>query len=288
VRTALLITAFMLVANEACVGSAAERTAALAATGELARINELWSQYDALERKSYLGVGVAALQRALTARTEHLANQVIDNYRTQTPTVREAQWRAARDALQRAVAAAPRNQRIKAALRYCEGHLHRIDGDAQRSRRQMLLARQEFTEAVAAFREAAELRPEWPDPFLGLMRTFIYGLEDIDRAADALKQAERLGFKPGDRETAQLADGYRRRGETIWRSATDVEGLPQESEYLQRAADSLQQALKHYSRIPAYAGAAANLRRTQRAHDLIQTRVQFISGELGGEDARWR
>ena len=51
--------------------------------------------------------------------------------------------------------------------------------------------------------------PNWPDPFLGLMRTFIYGLEDVDRGADALQQAQRLGYTPGDRETAQLADGYR-------------------------------------------------------------------------------
>ena len=57
---------------------------------------------------------------------------------------------------------------------------------------------------MAAFREAAELRPNWPDPFLGLARTFIYGLEDVDRGADALKQAQRLGYTAGDRETAQL------------------------------------------------------------------------------------
>ena len=32
------------------------------------------------------------------------------------------------------------------------------------------------------------LHAEWPDPFLGLARTFIYGLEDIDRGADAMNQ----------------------------------------------------------------------------------------------------
>jgi tetratricopeptide (TPR) repeat protein len=120
------------------------------------------------------------------------------------------------------------------------------------------------------------------------MRTFIYGLEDIDRAADALKQAQRFGFTPGDRETAQLADGYRTRGETIWRTAGSVEGMEQEAEYLERAADSLRQALRLYSRIPAYAGATIYLRRTQRALQLIQARIEFLAGHEPDEDGGWR
>ena len=103
--------------------------------------------------------------------------------------------------------------RLKAALRYCDGHLHRINGEARLGKKLTAEAKQEFAEAVAAFREAAELRADWPDPFLGLMRTFIYGLDDVDRGADALKQAQRLGYQQSDRETAQLADGYRARAE---------------------------------------------------------------------------
>ena len=276
-RTALLIGAFLLVMNEACVGSAAGRAASVAATGELARIGELWSEYDALAQKSYLGIGVVGLQKTLTARTEELANQVIDNYRSQVPTVREAQWRAARDALQRAVAAAPRNRRMKAALRYCEGHLHRIDGEARKSRRQLLQARQEFTEAVTAFREAAELRAGWPDPFLGLMRTFIYGLEDIDRGADALAQAQRHGYTPGDRETTQLADGYRARGDNSVRTARQLLDLPQEQEHLERAAAAYRQAIGMYERVSSYEGVASTLRRTHRALEQVEERLTEIS-----------
>jgi len=284
----LIGLALFLVVNESCVSSAAQRTAGLAISRELDGLDDLWTSYDSLKARSYLGWGVAGLERTLRTRTRELTDRVIANYRMPAPTVREAQWQAARDALQRALVTSPSDGRLKASLRYCEGHLHRIDGEARKSRRQMTAARQEFTEAVTAFREAAELRDDWPDPFLGLMRTFIYGLEDIDRAADALKQAQRLGFTPGDRETAQLADGYRTRGETIWRSAAAVEGLPQESEYLQRAADSLGEALKHYSRIPAYSGAASSLRRTQRALDLIQVRLHLLAEETRLEEAGWR
>src|SRR5207244_8193906 len=116
--------------------------------------------------------------------------------------------------------------------------LHRINGEAERARRQLPEAERDLTEAVAAFREAAELHPGWPDPFLGLARTFIYGLQDLDRGADALRQAERNGYKPGERETVQLADGYRLRGDALTRNAKQLYEMPQARDYLQRAAEA--------------------------------------------------
>ncbi|HZB26891.1 MAG TPA: hypothetical protein VE379_12190, partial [Vicinamibacterales bacterium] len=242
---------------------AAGRAAATAMTRDLGDIDELWSEYDRLARRSYLGIAVGGLEHALKARTQELADRVIHNYRTPEPSVREAQWQAARNALRRAVRADPGNQRARAALRYCDGHLHRINGEARKARRQLVTARQELTDAVTAFREAAELRPDWPDPFLGLMRTFIYGLEDIDRGADALRQAQQLGFTAGPRETTQLADGYRARGEALMRTAGTLAGMPQETEYLQRAAESLREALTLYGRVPGSSSVALSLRRTQ-------------------------
>jgi hypothetical protein len=126
---------------------------------------------------------------------------------------------------------------------------------------------------VSAFREAAELRRDWPDPFLGLARVFIYGLDDIDRGADALQQAQKLGYAPGDRETAQLADGYRVRGDTLWQTARRYADMSQESEYLQRASEAYKQAQELYERIPAYPGVPINLRRTQRALEQIDERA---------------
>jgi serine/threonine protein kinase len=272
-RKVLMVIAFFMVVNEVMIGSAASRAAAKAVTRELADIDDLWNEYDQLAQRSYLGFGIAGLQEALKSRTQELADRVIHNYRSPEPTVREAQWESARNALRHALTAEPRNHRIKAALRYCDGHLHRINGEARKSRRQLPGARQELTDAVTAFREAAELRPDWPDPFLGLMRTFIYGLEDIDRGADALRQAQRLGFNAGARETMQLADGYRTRGETLIRTARTLQGLPQESEYLQRAAESLREALTLYGRVPGSDGVAQNLRRTQQALERVEERL---------------
>jgi serine/threonine protein kinase len=282
-RSALMVVALLLIVNEVLVGSAAGRVAAAAVTGELGDIEALWVEYARLSQRSYLGIGVAGLERTLEERTQELADRVIHNYRTPEPTVREAQWEAARNALRRALIANPRSGRIKAAMRYCDGHLHRINGEARKARRQLAGARQELTEAVTAFREAAELRGNWPDPFLGLMRTFIYGLEDIDRGSDALRQAQRLGFTAGRRETTQLADGYRTRGETLMRTARTLEGMPQESEYLQRAAESLREALTLYGRVPGSTGVASSLRRTQLTLERIEQRLAELA-EPEGED----
>jgi len=271
-RTVLMVAALLLVFNELAIGFRAGRLAATADTRDLENMDDVWSGYDALSHRSYLRLGVVGLERSLTTRVRRLSEQVIANYRSTLPTVRERQWRIAQRNLQQALVLAPHDATLRASLRYCEGHLHRIDGEAEKQRHRSAAANQHFTEAVAAFRESAELRRDWPDPFLGLARTFIYGLEDIDRAADALKQAQKLGYTVGDRETAQLADGYRARGDSLWQTARQFADRPQEAEYLQRASDAYHQAQGLYERIPGFPGVAVSLRRTQRSLDRIEQR----------------
>ena len=271
--TVLFLIAFFLTANEIGVAFRASRTGARAMTQDLDGLADLWPEYDRLSQRSYLRVGIMNLERVLTRRVEALTNQVISNYRSTLPTVRERQWRTAQQHLLRALVLAPDNARLKAAFHYCDGHLHRIDGEAEKLRRRTAIASQHFTEAVSAFREAAELRQDWPDPYLGLARTFIYGLEDIDRAADAFKRAQSLGYTTGDRETVQLADGYRARGDSLWRTARQLKDLPQELDYLQRATDAYRQANDLYEKIPAFPGVASNLRRTHGALDRITERI---------------
>jgi serine/threonine protein kinase len=274
-RTALLLIALTSACNEIRVAAVARQLAASVPTRELDELADAWDQYEALSRGS-LRIGIIGLERALAQQTGILGDRVIANYRTALPSVRETQWRLAREALAHAVSAVP-SARLKASLRYCDGHLHRIDGEARKARGKTVEAQQEFTDAVTAFREAAELRPDWPDPFLGLARTFIYGLEDVDRGADALTQAQRLGYTPGDRETTQLADGYRARGDMLARTARTLAGLAQEQEYLTRAADAYRRALDLYSRVVSFADVARTMRLTQRALAQVEQRIAFLS-----------
>ena len=229
-----------------------------------------------------LGTGMNGLRAALANQTMVLAERVMANYRTPLPTVRENQWKAAREALGRAVAVAPYDAALHAALRYCDGHLHRINGEAARARGKTDSAQRDFTDAIVAFREAAALRSNWPDPFLGLARTFIYGLEDVDRGADALKQAEKLGHHPGERETIQLADGYRARAESLSRTAQTLKGMPQERDYLSRASDAFREALTRYGTVAGFGNAAQSLRDTQKRLDRVEERLAELSRIEGG------
>jgi hypothetical protein len=279
VRALLLVLACFPVGYELMIASRAERLKAEVPTVELEGIAGLWESYQALSSHSPR-ITTARLEHALTDQTVTLADRTIGNYRTPAPTVREAQWKMARQALAQVLAVNPDDSRIKGALRYCDGHLHRINGEARKAQKQNADAQYEFTEAVSAFREAAELRPAWPDPFLGLMRTFIYGLEDVDRGADALKQAQRLGYTAGARETVQLADGYRSRATTFARTARTLSGLAAEQEYLSRSAEAYRQAIDLYSTVLGYADAPRSLRAAQFGLEQAEQRRGELSGPV--------
>jgi hypothetical protein len=279
-RAVLLLIALAIAFNEIRVAAVARQLAAAVPTQELDGLADTWDQYEALSRRS-LRIGVIGLEQELARQTGILSDRVIANYRTALPSVRETQWRLAREALAHAVSAVPSAQR-KASLRYCDGHLHRIDGEARKARGKTVEAQQEFTDAVTAFREAAQLRPNWPDPFLGLARTFIYGLEDVDRGADALTEAQRLGYTPGDRETTQLADGYRARADALARTARTLAGFAQEQEYLTRSAEAYRRALDLYAKVAGFADVARTMRQTQRALGQAEQRIALLSaGESG-------
>jgi hypothetical protein len=272
-KGALLLIAMAIVGNEFSVANDGRRAAGAVAVRELDQLAAAWQEYDALSERSHLRLGTSRLERSLVERTLVLADRVIANYRTPSPTVRERQWQLARDALARAIAVEGDDEALHARLRYCEGHLHRINGEAHKARDDAEDAKQELTDAVLAFREAAELRPNWPDPFLGLARTFTLGLEDVDRGADALNQAMKHGHTPSERETAQLADGYRARGNTFVRNAAALSGLPQERDYLIRAAEAYRQALALYSSAGGFTNVPSNIRLAQRALSRVEERL---------------
>jgi hypothetical protein len=273
----LAITVFNMFANEFSVMSEAKRAAGEVSTRGLDELGQLWKTRAELAGHSSLQFGTVGLDRALIERTLALTDGIIGNYRMGLPNVREAQWTSVRNALRRAVPVAQGDRRLLAALRYSEGHLHRIDGEAAKQRNQDDEAQQELSEAVALFREAAEIRTDWPDPFLGLARVFIYGLDDVDRGANALEQAQQRGYMLSERETNLLADGYRARGNSFVRIARKLEGMPQETDYLTRALESFQRALELYVQINTLPKITENIRGTQRLHDETQHRLDTLT-----------
>jgi serine/threonine protein kinase len=274
---ALVVLAAMTLLNEISVGRSAGRVADTVSSRELETLGPAWSEYQRL-RGDGIGVGTGRLRRALTQRTTTLTDRVIATYREGLKVVWEPQWKQARDMLARSAVANPSSENIEAALRYTEGHLARINGDARKAKGDEEAARQEYADAITAFREAAQLRPSWADPFIGLSRTFVAGLGDVDRGADALNQARRLGYNPGERETAQLAGGYMERGDSLWQSARGLRGMPQERDYLTRSSEAYQQALDLYTGVPTLAGVPTSVRRSQAGLQRTKGRLGEIDG----------
>ena len=268
----------LAVANESCLSGKAERLAATVPAQEFTSLPALWDEYDTLTRRSWFnGAGARPLRKALVDQTHVLADRVVDSYRMSASTVWSKQWSTAADALLRASIAAPGDDELRGTLRYVQGHLHRIDGETRKREGETAQAEREFARAVTAFREAARLRRDWPDPFLGLARTFIYGVDDIDRGADAIKQAQRLGHTLGHRETAQLAYGYGIRGGVHEHTASKLEGMPQEREYLTRARDDYRKALELYTDIATYGDVPRQMR-------LMQLRLERAEQKLDEMD----
>jgi serine/threonine protein kinase len=276
VRAALMLVMLGLAANEIQIGSEAGDLARTVSTYDFDKLPSAWNQYDDLRDRSRLGFGTHDLQMALVRRTNVLVDRIIANYRTPTPTVREVQWTAARDALDRALSFAGDNSQLRASLRYCEGHLHRINGEAQKARGDGDEGQEELANAVVAFRESSDLRQDWQDPFLGLARTFIVGLDDVERGADALAKAQERGYTLSDRESLLLGDGYRSRGNSLVKAARQVKGLPAEHDYLTKAAEAYRSALLHYGNAPNTGPVPNSVARTQRA--LVEVEQELGEG----------
>jgi len=265
VRRGLLALAILMVLNEIRIYNVA---AALAQNvpQDLAGVVQMWNQHSTLNGGMHLGV--RPLERALRLQSVALAERTFARYRTAGTTVYEREWQAARDALTFAVRTNPSSSRLKAALRYCEGHVHRIAGEARIRDKQAPAAQESLAASVSAFRSAAELRQNWPDPFLGLMRTFV-AMDDMERGADAMSQAQNYGYTIGYREWALLGEGYFARATKLAES--------QELEALNRAAQAYTQAIDHFSKAVGYGNVSRRLREAQRRLAEVQARIATLS-----------
>ncbi|MFB3853274.1 MAG: protein kinase [Vicinamibacterales bacterium] len=265
---------FIVFANEVSVWSAARELRSGLPALQPSQLDAAWRRYEALDERSLLRFGLVGLRRPLRERLVAHADRVISDYRHDAPAVREAQWQEASAWLAKASRLDPGNSSLTARLRYCEGHLYRIEGEAKKRRKQA--SADTLHQAVMRFEEAGRLDRQWPDPYLGLGRTYIYGLEDLDRAIAAFEEAGKRGFRPGLREIAQLADGYRNRGERMRREAANLRGLPQEVDLLLKAANDYRRSLVLYQQAAGFGEASANVRQVQRRLDEVSGRLEKL------------
>ncbi len=118
---------------------------------------------------------------------------------------------------------------------------------------------------------------KWPDPYLGLAGIYVYDLNDMDKAEDALEKAANYGHPAGNREKAQLADGYRRRGDRTWKDSRQFTAVPdQEKEYLERAKKDYQRALDLYQEIGLWGDAGTRRVQTMQSLEAVEDRLHEL------------
>jgi serine/threonine-protein kinase len=192
----------------------------------------------------------------LTSRLVSMADAVIADYRREEPAVGPVEWRQAAQALRWAQDLAPDDRGLRAKLLSCEAHETRLA--AQALPRGNARRKQLFRSAITGFKHAASVDPQSFDPYLGMSRTQVYGLDDVEAAAAAIAEAEKRGYSPNRREHAQLGDGYLRQGEKSRRVAANLTG-EQRARELENARVAYGRCVELFDPILDFGNAAHNL-----------------------------
>jgi tetratricopeptide (TPR) repeat protein len=243
-------------------------------TERITNLDDAWNQYQSLNKRTHLPVFLWGAGRALKKRLVASADETISQYRnSDAPTVYAPQWVQARTNLTRALELSPDDSGIKGRLRLCEGHIDRIASSGLRGSAKLT----RLNQAENKFDEATELMKHSPDPYLALASLYVYDLNDVDKAEHALKRAAHYGHPVGRRETAQLADGYRRRADQMWRQSRGLTQLPdEERSYLRKAKQDYDHAEDLYQKAGLFGDAVRNRRQAMQSEEKIKQRLSEL------------
>jgi predicted Ser/Thr protein kinase len=211
-----------------------------------------------------MGFSASRVYAPLADRMLELAEPTIADYRTDMPTAKLPQWRAAASALRIASDVQPGSRRIRARVRYVDGQLLRIEAQGKAPD----AARPLFDRAAAAFRDAARLDSAWPDPFVGLATVHAYGLRDPDAVVEDVDQAAQRGFDAGRREHAEMADAFSYRGDQARADAARLDG-DERRNLLNHAQADYQACIDHYAGVTAFFNSDRNMEHCRQSHAVI-------------------
>ena len=239
--------------------------------------NQIWTRWTELSKDNPSSLFLSAPRKAAKEKFVAAADHVIDTYRNnESQPVFENDWQRARTMLLHALSADPEDKVVHGKLRVCEGHIARINGATHKNPA-------ELNDAAQKFGEAQQAMPRSPDPALGLAR--VYGsLNDVDKAAAAFHQAEMNGYRLGNRERLQLADGYRGRADRTFWDTRQMRGLPEEKAQIERAAADYRLALDLYQKTAGWGNSTARVGQVQTSLESVNTRLQQIELEQGQGD----
>jgi serine/threonine protein kinase len=231
----------------------------------------IWAKWTELSQGNSSSFLLHGPRKVVKQRFLAAADHVIDTYRTSEQPVYQKDWERARTLAAHALEADP-DDGARGRVRLAEGHIARINGTAHRSAAELGVAVEKFT-------EAQRLMPRSPDPQLGLARLYVYGLKDLDKAYEALGEAQRRGYPSGNREKSQLADGYRDRADRLAADSKSLKGLPAEKDQLQRAADDYKHAMELYQQVAPWGNANASILKVRDSLDKVTFRMMQIESQ---------
>jgi predicted Ser/Thr protein kinase len=246
-------------------------------TEQLTDPDQIWSQWTELSGSNPSSILLAGPRAVVGERLVGAANHVIALFRNgEAQPVKD--WEHARAMLAEALSLDP-DDTVRGELRLCEGHVARIAGLYRRDGKELATAVEKFT-------EAQRLMPRSPDPLLALAQLYVYGLKDIDKAYEAMLEAQKLGHPLGNRENQQLADGYLDRAHGLLSDAQSMRGLPQQKDQIERAAADYKRALELYQAIAPYGHATRSAALAQSGLDRANL-LLVLAGLTGATPASY-
>jgi serine/threonine protein kinase len=274
----ILIVLIGMVAGEAVGWMAAERFRDSLRAVDPGSLDELRQSYDHIRGWGPIQAGVKLrVNRALKDRLVDVADLVIGDYRREEPTLGPAEWRQAQQALRWATQIAPADSELIGKLLTVEAHVIRLSARTQSS----IAARQIYRRAVDRFRAAAEADERSFDPYLGISRVAVYGLDDVDQASAAIEEATKRGYVAGRRERALLGDGFLRRANNRRYLARTLSGEQRRRE-LERARADYAGCIDAFDPIVGFGYAAKNLEVCKRHLERIELELLADEGRPQG------
>jgi hypothetical protein len=255
--TVALLGALYAATSEVAACVAAERFRGVVGTIDGPTLAAAEALYDRVAITGPLDLGLRLrVNGRLRSHLVGVADRVIEDYRSDQPSLTLTDWKHAQEALRWALRLAPTDRVAQARLETCQAHILRISIRPGASP----ATQATYRRAIDRFRAAARLDPEAFDPYLGIGRIAVYGLvpADVELASEAMAAAQTRGYTPGRRERAQLADGHMRRGETLRREARNLSG-EQRVRALEQAQASFEACVQAFEPILGFANAARNI-----------------------------
>jgi eukaryotic-like serine/threonine-protein kinase len=238
-------------------------------------LDEAVAAYSSLAARSSLGFGLWPAREPLLEALTRNVDQVILDFRQPEPTVRQNQWKKARDWAVKALEIRA-DDSVRARWLLCDAHVKRIDGDAAIRGREFDRGNRLLNDADSQFRRAADLTRANPDGWLGLLRLHAGARSDPDKAQEDLNEAARRGWTAGPRDYFLVGEAARNRAEALEKGCDGQRTSDKVKECLEQARDMHKRAIEWYDKAVGLPVAVRGGTLSQRAIDRIEVRLEAV------------